>query len=82
MVDLNTLIPPGSATTLTEATLINDRGEIAGNGVLADGDQHAFLLIPCDERQPRECEGLHDRSSYSADQRACRTQLGDDEAGQ
>jgi hypothetical protein len=26
---------------------INDRGEIAGNGVDSNGNQHAFLLIPC-----------------------------------
>ena len=31
---------------------INDRGEINGGGVLPNGDQHAFLLIPCDEEHP------------------------------
>jgi probable HAF family extracellular repeat protein len=49
MVDLNTLVPTGSDLTLTEAIFINDRGEIAGNGVLSSGDTHAFLLIPCGE---------------------------------
>jgi probable HAF family extracellular repeat protein len=48
-VDLNTLVQPGSGLTLTEAIYLNDRGEIAGNGVLANGDTHAFLLIPCSE---------------------------------
>jgi probable HAF family extracellular repeat protein len=48
-VDLNTLVDSGSGLTLTEPVYINDRGEIAGNGVLANGDTHAFLLIPCDE---------------------------------
>jgi probable HAF family extracellular repeat protein len=46
MVDLNTLIPPGSKLRLVEAQYINDRGEIAGFGVLPNGDGHAFLLIP------------------------------------
>jgi len=47
MVDLNTLIPSNSGLQLTIALYINDRGEIAANGTLANGDQHAFLLIPC-----------------------------------
>jgi probable HAF family extracellular repeat protein len=46
-IDLNTLIAPGSGLTLTSAGDINDRGEIAGAGVLSNGDTHAFLLIPC-----------------------------------
>jgi probable HAF family extracellular repeat protein len=49
MVDLNTLVPPGSALRLTLPLTINDRGEIAGVGVLPNGDAHAFLLIPCQE---------------------------------
>jgi probable HAF family extracellular repeat protein len=49
MVNLQNLLLPGSDLTLTEATFINNRGEIVGNGVLPNGDQHAFLLIPCDE---------------------------------
>ena len=59
MVDLNTLIPPGSGLTLTDAIYINDRGEIAGMGVppgcsaqQAASCGHAFLLIPCDENHP------------------------------
>jgi probable HAF family extracellular repeat protein len=52
MVDLNTLVPPGSALYLTIPATINDRGEIAGVGVLANGDQHAFQLIPCDQHHP------------------------------
>jgi len=46
MADLNTLVPPGSNLYLVEAQFINDRGEIAGRGVLPNGDNHAFLLIP------------------------------------
>jgi probable HAF family extracellular repeat protein len=59
MVDLDTLIPKGSPLRLVEAVSINDRGEIAGNGVppgVARKDfftlGHAFLLIPCDEHHP------------------------------
>ncbi|HYM76327.1 MAG TPA: hypothetical protein VE377_10155 [Candidatus Dormibacteraeota bacterium] len=49
MVDLNTLVPPNSSLQLLEALQINNRGEIAGNGVDANGNNHAVLLIPCDE---------------------------------
>jgi probable HAF family extracellular repeat protein len=52
MIDLNTLIPPGSGMQLTVASSINDRGEIDGDGVLPNGDTHGFLLIPCDELHP------------------------------
>jgi probable HAF family extracellular repeat protein len=52
ILDLNALILPGSDLTLREPTFINDRGEIVGNGVLPNGDHHAFLLIPCDETHP------------------------------
>jgi probable HAF family extracellular repeat protein len=49
MTDLNTLIPAGFAFYLAEAFGINDRGEIAGFGVLSDGHTRPFLLIPCGE---------------------------------
>jgi probable HAF family extracellular repeat protein len=52
MVDLNTLVAPGSELTLTYAFFINDRGEIAVQGALSNGDTHAVLLIPCDENHP------------------------------
>jgi probable HAF family extracellular repeat protein len=53
-VDLNTLVPPGSAMNLTGAFWINDRGEITGRGVPqgcnnVDTCGHAYVLIPCDE---------------------------------
>jgi probable HAF family extracellular repeat protein len=55
MVDLNTLIPPGSRLQPVGASEINDRGEISGNGVppgvpLANWvtQGHSLLLIPCD----------------------------------
>jgi hypothetical protein len=46
MVDLNSLIPPGSGLVLREGAFINEAGEIAGVADLENGDQHAFLLIP------------------------------------
>ena len=63
MVDLNALVPPNSGLILREAVDINDRGEITGNGLppgCADVDEgqcgHAFLLIPCDQKHPGQCE--------------------------
>lgn len=50
--DLNTLIPPNSPIYLADIFAINDRGEMAGQGVDASGHQHAFLLFPCDENHP------------------------------
>jgi probable HAF family extracellular repeat protein len=51
MADLNTLIPPNSSLFLLETLAINDRGEIAGDGVPSgcnyDGTcGHAYVLIP------------------------------------
>jgi probable HAF family extracellular repeat protein len=57
IVDLNNLVPPGSAVTLTEATFINDSGEIAAQGSLPNGDTHAFLLIPCEQDDHDACRG-------------------------
>jgi probable HAF family extracellular repeat protein len=51
-VDLGTLVQSGSGLSLTQAIYIDDEGEIVGNGVLANGNTHAFLLIPCDENHP------------------------------
>jgi len=45
--DLNAYVPAGSDLTLSEATFVNDRGEITAQGVASNGDQHAVLLIPC-----------------------------------
>lgn len=56
MLDLNTLIPPGSGLQLTNAIDINDRGEILAKsdpiGVTPIDDEdlgHLVLLVPCDE---------------------------------
>ena len=45
MIDLNTVLPPGSGWLLKEALAINDNGWIAGVG-LHNGLNHAFLLVP------------------------------------
>jgi probable HAF family extracellular repeat protein len=45
MIDLNTVIPPGSGLQLTFAFNINDRGEILAKSDLG----HIVLLVPCDE---------------------------------
>jgi probable HAF family extracellular repeat protein len=45
MSDLNSLIPPNSGWTLSEAFGINDTGQITGTGAI-NGATHAFLLNP------------------------------------
>jgi probable HAF family extracellular repeat protein len=52
VVDLNQLVPAGSGLTVVTAVFINDRGEIAGTAKLSNGDEHAVVLIPCDENHP------------------------------
>ncbi|HJU09843.1 MAG TPA: hypothetical protein VJ728_03150 [Candidatus Binataceae bacterium] len=62
IVNLSALIRPGSDVTVTDLAMINDRGEIAGEGVTADGNQRAILLVPdgdCDD----ECERGLDAAS-------------------
>jgi probable HAF family extracellular repeat protein len=57
MFDLNTLIPAGSPLYLQFTETINDRGEIAGTGVDAGGNVHAFLLMPCGQDDMEGCKG-------------------------
>jgi probable HAF family extracellular repeat protein len=69
IADLNALIPPDSGVQLTEAVGLNERGEIVAQGILSNGDLHAFLLIPCDEDHPgvEGCDyGLMDVSAVAA----------------
>ena len=56
MIDLNTVIPPGSGLQLTNALNINNRGEILAKSIPAgitpidDEDLgHVVLLVPCEE---------------------------------
>jgi hypothetical protein len=58
MIDLNTVISPGSGLQLTNALNINDRGEILAKsipaGVTPVDDEdfgHVVLLVPCDEER-------------------------------
>jgi probable HAF family extracellular repeat protein len=44
--DLSALILPGSGINVIEAFDMNDRGEIAAIGRLANGNAHAVLLVP------------------------------------
>jgi probable HAF family extracellular repeat protein len=48
-VNLNTLITPASLVNVTFPVSLNDRGEIAADGVLPNGDVHSVVLFPCDE---------------------------------
>jgi hypothetical protein len=47
-VDLNTLIAPYSGWFLQFANGINNRGQIAGMGLL-NGAQHGYILTPVDD---------------------------------
>jgi probable HAF family extracellular repeat protein len=50
IVDLNTLVLPGSGMNIIAAVLINDRGEIACTGTTAAvPSEHPCMLIPCDQ---------------------------------
>jgi probable HAF family extracellular repeat protein len=47
MVDLNTLVPPGTPWTIREAAAINDRGQITATAdSTTTGQTHAVLLNP------------------------------------
>jgi hypothetical protein len=48
IVDLQDLISAGSGLRIIQGVWINDRGEIAANAVLPNGEIHAVLLIPND----------------------------------
>jgi probable HAF family extracellular repeat protein len=58
MIDLNAFVPPGSDLIVTSGETINQRGEIAGTGMLPNGDFHAIVLIPSDDEPDNEgCHG-------------------------
>ena len=46
IVDLNQLVDSSRRVQLTVALTINERGEIAAQGVFPNGDIHGFLLVP------------------------------------
>jgi probable HAF family extracellular repeat protein len=74
MIDLNSFLPPGSGATLTEATFINDRGEISVQAVFSNGDNHAALLIPCGGNDD-DCQGDSIGRSNTSAHPAARGQL-------
>jgi hypothetical protein len=59
MVDINTLVLPGSDIEIVDAYDINDRGEIAGVGVLPNGDQRGVLLIPATAEECAAADALN-----------------------
>ena len=61
VIDLNDFVPPGSDLVVTDGETINDRGEIAGSGMLPNGNFHAVVLVPCDTEHG-EGEGCQDSS--------------------
>ena len=62
MVDMNTLVGHSSGLTLTFGVSINERGEITAQGALANGDERAVVLIPCDHEHG-DLEGCEDESA-------------------
>ena len=62
LIDLNAFVPPGSDLIVTDGETVNDRGEIAGSGLLPDGDFHAILLVPCGE-DSAATEGCQDAAA-------------------
>jgi probable HAF family extracellular repeat protein len=56
IIDLNDFVPSDSGLTLGDTEQINDRGEIFGSAVLPNGDQRAFVLIPC-QGDDNGCQG-------------------------
>jgi probable HAF family extracellular repeat protein len=73
MLDLNTLIPPGSGMQLTNAININDRGEILAKaaplGFTPNDDAdlgHLVLLIPCENEDEPGCESSAEAAITSA----------------
>jgi probable HAF family extracellular repeat protein len=53
IADLNALVVPSDASVqLFAAPALNERGEIVAQGALPNGDQHVYLLIPCDDDHP------------------------------
>lgn len=46
-IELNTLIDPASGWILKYASDINNSGWIVGGGRNPQGEEHAFLLVPC-----------------------------------
>ena len=63
MVALNDLVLPGSNLNITGGAFINDRGEIAGLGVLPNGDTRAVLLVPATAAEIAAADALNANQS-------------------
>lgn len=69
MVDVNTLVPPHPGVRLSGSEgYINDEGQILLLGLLANGDIHAFLLTPCDDkhRDGGDCDERAESAAVTA----------------
>ena len=69
MVDVNTLVPPHPGVRLSGSEgYINDEGQILLLGLLANGDSHAFLLTPCDDkhRDGGDCDERAESAAVTA----------------
>ena len=73
MVDLNTVIAPGSGYQLTNAFNINDRGEILAKaaplGFTPNDDAdlgHLVLLVPCQSIDEAGCSGRTQTAAATA----------------
>jgi probable HAF family extracellular repeat protein len=47
IIDLIAFVPPSAGITLYDAANINDKGAIIGDGVLANGENRTYALLPC-----------------------------------
>lgn len=66
MVDINSLVLPGSDLQIVDLFSINERGEIAGGAVLPNGDEHAIVLVPANAEEIATAEDLNASRPQSA----------------
>ncbi len=66
MLDINTLVLPGSDLHIVDLFSINERGEIAGGAVLPNGDEHAIVLVPASAEEIAAANAINVSSVPSA----------------
>jgi len=54
-IDLNTFVPADSDVQLADPLFINNKGMMSVTGYLPNGNQHAIVLLPCDDDQMEGC---------------------------